>query len=518
MTSNHQPDAGRSASSAAAPGLLNQRQDLAALDLAVPWDAVVVGGGITGAGILLEAVRRGLRVLLLEQKDFAWGTSSRSSKMVHGGLRYIAQGDVRLTRHSLQERERLLTELPEMVLRLPYLFPIRKGKFPGRWPMSFILSVYDLLAGISDKRWVPRQDLLTAYPLLQSADLLGAMRYTDALTDDARLVLRVLQEACLEGAQARSYTEVLAITPTAEGAMLSLQDALSGAKLEIRAKQVFNATGMWADRLSGTGPRVRQQRGTHLFVAAERAPVQDCLTLMHPEDGRPVFVFPWRGQTCIGTTDLDHRQDIQDEPHCSSAEIDYLLNAVNDALPGLGLARADIMSTMAGVRPIIASGKGLKPSKERRDHLVWQSPGVISVSGGKLTTFRQIALDALKAAGLIDAASHKRAHRDRAKRCFNHVVAEPPGMSHPLAPLAQGEALLDQARWALQHEMVTHLDDLMLRRLRLGNLLPDAGEGLLPQLKALCQAQLGWDDAAWAGECARYLQIIARSYRAEAAA
>ncbi|HEX5356633.1 MAG TPA: glycerol-3-phosphate dehydrogenase/oxidase [Aquabacterium sp.] len=492
---------------------LLQRPSLAELSAVEPWDAVVIGGGITGAGIALEAARRKLKVLLLEQKDFSWGTSSRSSKMVHGGLRYIAQGDVKLTRHALQERERMLVELPDLVVRMPYIFPIRQGKFPGRWAMTAVLKLYDALAGIRDHRWMNRDAVLKAYPALKADGLQGAMRYTDALTDDSRLVIRVLQEAVLEGAVARNYTEVLTVQPHSSGSTLRLRDTDTGEAHEIRTRRVFNATGLWADRLSGTPPVVRPQRGTHLFVSAERLPVQDCLTIMHPDDGRPVFVFPWKGQTCIGTTDLDHRDDINTEPHCSSAEIDYLLKVANSEMPQLQLSRRDILSTMAGVRPIIASGKGRDPSKERRDHLVWQSGGVISVSGGKLTTFRQIALDALQAAGVIDAAAHRRAHQDRQRRCFTHLVSAPHGLNNPLGGMARGAALTEQVAWILRHEMVQHLDDLMLRRLRAGVLLADAGTSQLPLIKTLCESHLGWDEARWQVECQRYQHVINSSYR-----
>lgn len=493
--------------------MLGQRVALPSLAAKGVWDAIVIGGGITGAGILLEAARRGHKVLLLEQKDFSWGTSSRSSKMVHGGLRYIAQGDVRLTRHALQERERLLSELPDLVVRMPYIFPIRRGRFPGRWPMTFILKLYDALAGIRDHRWMSLAELQQAYPALNAHGLRGAMRYTDALTDDSRLVMRVLQEASLEGATARNYTEVLSIKPHGQAHELVARDAESGERIVLQARQVFNATGLWADRLSGSPPVVRPQRGTHLFVAASRLPVRDCLTILHPDDRRPVFVFPWKGQTCIGTTDIDHREDIQDEPHCTPAEVDYLLKVANSEMRDLHLRREDVLATMAGVRPIIASGKGRDPSKERRDHLVWQANGVISVSGGKLTTFRQIALDALKAAGLIDARAHREAHQGRNLRCFRHALPSPQGLNDPLQGPADGAALQAQVAWILTHEMVVHLDDLLLRRLRLGLLCDDAGESLLNTLKPMCQMQLGWDDARWQGECARYRELIARSYR-----
>jgi glycerol-3-phosphate dehydrogenase len=491
--------------------MLGQRPNPSSLT-AETWDLIVIGGGITGAGVLLEAARRGHRVLLLEQRDFAWGTSSRSSKMVHGGLRYLGQGDIRLTRHSLLERERLLKELPDMVIRQPYLFPIRRGRFPGRWPMKAVLWLYDFLAGIRDHRWLSMDKLLTLVPGLSRDGLVGAMRYTDALTDDSRLVARVLHEGCGHGGQACNYVEVGKIA--SEGGLLtvSAKDLVGeGASLSFRARHVINATGAWADRLSGTEKKVRPQRGSHLFVPAERLPITDCLTILHPDDGRPVFVFPWEGRTCIGTTDLDHRDDLSFEPWCTRQEVDYLLKLVNSQFPKVALQDADIISTMAGVRPIIASGKGVDPSKERRDHAVWEKDGVVTVSGGKLTTFRLIALDALLASGLIDAADHG-ASQAPAEAMFRFAVAAPHRLGHPLAAVPQGNDLLEQIQWVLDNEMVVHLDDLLLRRTRVGNLLPSGAEAQLDAIKPLCQQTLGWDDAEWEQEVARYQDIVARYY------
>ncbi len=492
--------------------MLGNRQALSSLS-ETEWDLVIIGGGITGAGILLEAARLGKKALLLEQQDFAWGTSSRSSKMVHGGLRYIAQGDVTLTKHSLQERERLLVELPHMVVRFPYIFPIRKGSFPGRLAMSAVLTVYDKLAGVSDHNWIPRDKLLAQYPSLNREGLNGAMRYTDALVDDARLVLRVLHEAALEGGTANNYSEVSAVSKTAQGFRLDVVDKITGDTTQIKARQVANATGAWADILSATGAKVRPQRGSHIFIPAAKLPVQDCLTVMHPDDGRPVFIYPWKGETCIGTTDLDHRESPNIEPHCTAAEISYLLKVANDQLPAVPVSRADIISTMAGVGPIIRSGTGSDPSKERRDHLVWTgSNGVVSVSGGKLTTFRLIALDVLHALHLINDKQLKDAQSNRKLRCFNHQVADPDHLNAPLVKVAQGNALIRQVEWILTHEMVQHLDDLMLRRLRAGNMLPKGGAEILETLKPLCQQHLGWDETRWVAEIARYQQIIAGFY------
>ena len=486
------------------------------------WDLIVVGGGITGAGVLLEAARQGHKVLLLEQRDFAWGTSSRSSKMVHGGLRYIAQGDVRLTRDALRERERLLRDLPGLVERATYLFPLRKGKFPGRWPMTAVLSLYDFLAGIRDHRFVPRRELLARVPGLDATGLSGAMSYTDALTDDCRLVIRCLLEAARLGGESLNYTQALDARREGDRTQLTVEDRVSGERATLSAPVVINATGAWADRLGapepGTPPRIRPLRGSHLFVDPARLPVDDCLTVMHPRDGRPVFVFPWEGVTCVGTTDLDHGDDLDLEASASAGEVDYLLELINSQFPGAALGRQDVLSTMAGVRPVIASDAARKaaagkpgdraPSKERRDHAVWQGNGVVTVSGGKLTTFRLIALDALAAAGLLDARAARRARRSNAP-LFRPLPEAPLQVDQFLHGNQDDDALI---RWMLENEAVVHLDDLLLRRTRLGLLRRDGGAALAPRLQALTGEILGWDQARWEQEWSRYQELRERFY------
>ncbi|WP_111656569.1 glycerol-3-phosphate dehydrogenase/oxidase [Isoalcanivorax indicus] len=474
------------------------------------WDLLVIGGGITGAGILHQAAQLGLKVLLVEKHDFAWGTSSRSSKMVHGGLRYLKQGDLRLTRESLQERERLLRALPDLVVRQHCLMPLRRGQFPGRWAMTVALSLYDLLAGVRDHQWLTADVLRARVPGLDMAPLTGAMRYSDAMTDDSRLVLRLLHAATAEGGMAMNYCTALSVTESGDHRQVRVRDA-DGTEVALEAKAVINATGAWADLLSGAPARVRPQRGSHLFVPAARLPVQDCMTLINPRDQRPVFVFPWEGSTCIGTTDLDHRDDPDREPRATDEEIDYLLALVNGYFPDTHLSRDDIVSTMAGVRPIIASGTGRDPSAERRDHAVWTKDGVVTVSGGKLTTFRVIALDALVETGLLSRRDARQWRRQTP--VFRGVAALPAGLGHPLRPWAQGEALHRQVRWMLDNEQVRHLDDLMLRRTRLGLLHADGGEALLEELGPLLCEGLGWDAARLERERTRYRDIHRRAYR-----
>ena len=475
-------------------------------------ELLVIGGGITGAGVALQAARLGIRPLLLEKQDFAWGTSSRSTKMVHGGLRYIAQGDIRLTRESLQERERLIRELPRLVVRHGYLFPSRKGRFPGRWSMTVLLWLYDRLAGIRDHRWISREEVLRRAPGMDPEGLQGGMTYTDAVTDDSRLVLRTLHEAVNAGARVANYTEVLSVEPSEGSFQVRVRDGVTGAEHSLRAAKVINATGAWADELSGGEPRVRPLRGSHLFVPAGRLPVEDCVAVVNPDDGRPVFVFPWEGVTCIGTTDLDHRQDPSCEAFATREEVDYLLGLVNREFPGARLADRDVISSMAGVRPVITSGKGLDPSKERRDHAVWDDRGVITVSGGKLTTFRLIALDALEAAELLSPGS-ARALRRSSEPLFVSDPGIPESLESPLSPVPDDEeALRRMLGWALDHEMVVHLDDLLLRRTRLGLLRPGGAEALLELVRELVMARAGWDDARWQRERERYMNIIQHYY------
>lgn len=489
--------------------MLPKRANLS--QLSTHWDLLVIGGGITGAGVALVASQLGLKVLLVEQKDYAWGTSSRSSKMVHGGLRYLSQGDFRLTRESLRERELYLRELPHLVKRMPYYFPVVKGRFPGRWAMGIALWLYDRLAGVSETRWHSRSQLKDKWPHYVNADAIGAYSYSDALTDDSRLVMRVLQEASANGAELINYVTAQRIQPLAGASQVTLVDTHTADTIDINAKQVINATGAWADELSGQEAKIRPLRGSHLVLPADLLPVTSCLTLLHPRDKRPVFIFPWQGSTVIGTTDQDHGASLEFEAKASTKEINYLLEVLESAFPDITVRLQDIVSTQAGVRPVIASGTGKDPSKERRDHLVWPGRGCINVSGGKLTTFRIIALDALKAANLIDAATYQRLYKR--KRLFTHDIAWPKGLGDPVAQRPNNEEILAWWRWAIRYEQVNHLDDLLLRRTHVGNHHHDGGVKLLQENALWLQQELGWGEQRWQQEVERYQVIWQQFYQ-----
>ncbi|RZI42410.1 glycerol-3-phosphate dehydrogenase/oxidase [Herbaspirillum sp. HC18] len=502
------------------------------------WDMVIIGGGITGAGILLEAARRGLKALLVEQRDFAWGTSSRSSKLVHGGLRYLKEGKLMLTRDSVRERQNLLHEAPGLVDVQGFAFADYQGRKPGRRTFSAGLALYDLMAGMRARHYHESDDFLMLAPHIRRERLNGGLCYADAKTDDARLVLRVLQEAVEAGGTAVNYLAAARILRTSgKVSGVQLSDLVSGMAYSVSAKVVINATGAWADKLRQVpagGHKLRPLRGSHLVFPAWRLPVAQAISLMHPADRRPVFAFPWEGVTLVGTTDVDHASNLQNEASITPEEFSYLMEAIEFQFPELGIRPNDVVATYAGVRPVIDTGKA-DPSKEGRDHAVWLEDGLLTVTGGKLTTFRLIALDALKhAAPLIPGWEADL----RPKPVFSQpaALASNCGLgvlqrrrlqgrygrrAQALLECAQAgelqtipgtETLWAELRWAARSEAVLHLDDLLLRRTRLGLQLRQGGSALMERIRHICQPELGWDDLRWDTEQAAYQALWQRHY------
>lgn len=500
------------------------------------WDLIIVGGGITGAGVLREAVRMGYRALLVEQKDFSWGTSSRSSKMIHGGLRYLGAGDYKLTRDSLTERERLVVEAPGLVNRTDFYFGLRKGVFPGRWPFTILLWIYDRIARVKSSGYCDAQESRRRFDGLGGDGLQGACYYTDGITDDSRLVMRVLQESLEQGGYALNYVKVdNLLLEDGEVRGVKLSDQVGDmAPIELRAPVVINATGAWADKLRNhvnSEVRVRPLRGSHLVIPRERLPVDGVYSFFHASDKRSVFVFPWEGTTAIGTTDLDHTRDIDEEARITPEEVAYLLDGVNSQFPEKQISREDVISTWSGIRPVIGSEKSKDPSRERRDHAVWSDKGLVTVSGGKLTTFRLIALDALAAAKSrlpeprvtegnriftkpgIDPAQLFPSDKTWGRRLLGRygdaaraLLAATPEEEHRRI---EGTGFcLAECRWAIQQEATVHLDDLMLRRTRLGLLLPAGGEKLFPSLAPMFRDLAQWSESDWLAEVARYREIL----------
>ena len=501
----------------------------------VEWDVLVIGGGITGAGLCREAARRGWRVALVEQRDFAWGASSRSSKLVHGGLRYLKQGQFGLTLHSVRERQRLMDQAPELIETQSFLIADCPGRSPGARSLGLALTLYDWMAGKRAHAYFDRRAVDMIAPGLAPQGLRGATIYRDAKTDDARLTVRVLAEARADGAVVLNYVRARApiMTGGAVGG-IRIEDVTTGRGAEVRARVVINAAGAWADIVRseiGGKPMLRPLRGSHLIAPFWRLPVAQSISLMHPTDGRPVFFYPWEGVTLIGTTDLDHREDIDCEASITRQEVDYLLTAVNDQFPGAALTAADIVSTYAGVRPVVDDGAS-DPSKAAREHIVIAESGLITVCGGKLTTFRTMAQDALALAApkigkhfaRDDGAVFRPSavlparvprpvrHRLGARYGFEAARAADCAIDGDLETVPGTNTLWLELRVAAQHEFVEHLDDLLLRRTRLGILLARGGLDHEARIRAICQGALGWHDDRWLSEVARYRALISAHY------
>ncbi len=512
--------------------------------LAGPWDLIIIGGGITGAGLFREAARNGLRTLLLESRDFASGTSSRSSKLVHGGLRYLRSAQLRLTAISVHEREHLLREARGLVNPLGFFFPsYRDDPLPG-WIFGLGLAVYDLLALKWGHRHYDPAGLLERVPFLRAEGLRGGYRYFDAWTDDARLVLRLIRTAVAEGCLALNYAPVVDLLRDRAGRVrgVALQDAAdpAGRTLEVKGRVVVNAAGPWADTLRralGLKGRLRLLRGGHLVFPLQRLPLTRAVSFLHPQDGRPVFAVPWEGVVLLGTTDVDQGPLAEPDPAISPAEARYLLQAARHAFPDLDLGPTDVLATYAGIRPVIGHGSR-DPSREPREHAIWRECGLLTVTGGKMTTFRIMAHDALRA---LRRQLPQRPRLDRRQPLFGDAPAvapelaslDPPfrlrllGRYGPeaaelwrTAPRQSWEAVPGtpyrwaELYWACAAEGVVHLEDLALRRVRLGLLAPDGGAALLQSARPLLRRALGWDEARWQEELGAYRRLWARAYAA----
>lgn len=501
------------------------------------WDLVVVGGGITGAGVLLEATRLGFKVLLVEKNDFAWGSSSRSSKLVHGGLRYLKQGKLCLTRDSVVERELLLDEGKGLVTHLNFLLANYKGMKPNRSIVKIGLLLYDIIAKQMSHKYLDADKFHMFAPHLNINNLLGGFSYRDAQVDDARLVFRVIQEAMFMGGSALNYVSAKSVLRT-NGKVIALVvcNEENGETLDMPTSLVINATGVNVNELcQKKGNRLRPLRGSHLIFPAWRFPAAQALTLFHPRDRRPVFVIPWEGVTILGTTDVDHIGSLQKEARIDDSEVDYLMEIVNDKLPYLELSLSDVTSTFSGIRSVL-SKRNVEPSKESRDHVIWDDSGLVSITGGKLTTFRKMALELLKTVKNYLPTHSKPNNKDLIfhkvdPNCFfdkdltisqkerilgrygeNAQSLLEEASSDELTCIPNTKTLWAELKWAARSEAIVKLEDLLLRRVRLGLILPGGGINEMPQIRRICQSELGWSDSKWDQQVDTYLKHLTSFY------
>ena len=510
------------------------------------WDMIIIGGGITGAGILKMASQWGLKVLLVEQKDFAWGSSSRSSKMVHGGLRYMAQGQFNLTRESVLERQRLLNEAPSLITKQSFVMSHYKRLFPGPKIFNCLLAMYDYIAGVKQHKFWQKMPYLNLVPKIKETNLLGGTQFFDAMTEDARLVQRLIQESLQLGGQALNYAKVSKLEYAKDNTTISgvaLVVEAHELPISLKANVVVNASGAWANQFNQAtskgeahrlATKMRPLRGSHLIFPSWVLPVASAISIRHPNDHRPVQIYPWQNVTVVGTTDVEHHESLHNEACISRTEIDYLMQAIQAQFSDLNIQESDITSTFSGIRPVITTDGSKDPSKEKREHSIESSNGYIAVTGGKLTTFRLIAEqvmtlvnDQLKLPMNNKSLQHKftqpilsainlsamkfnsMAIKSQVLACYGefsaHFIAMMNSDLHHA--IRYSRHLWSELIWSVKFEQVHHLDDLLLRRTRLGNVLPNGAIDLLPEIQRICSAYLSWDAQKWQAEISRYQSI-----------
>jgi glycerol-3-phosphate dehydrogenase len=488
---------------------------LAALDDR-EFDLLVVGGGITGAGVARDAVLRGLSVALVERNDFASGTSSRSSRLIHGGIRYLEQGRVRLVRESSVERARLLSLAPELVQPLSFVWPVYRGARIPRWRLRLGLTAYDALAAFRNTerhRMLSPSDVLREEPRLRADGLTGGARYYDARTDDARLTLANVVDAATVGAVAVNHaavTRLLVDRGRVRGA--AVVDAESGATVDVRARVVVNATGPWSDDVRALEPNasarvVRGSKGAHILVPQPRVGNVHALALLSSVDGRVMFVLPSGSHTIIGTTD-SYTTESPDDVRASLADVEYLLTSANAAFPDARLTRDDVISAWAGIRPLVAA-VGDDALVASREHAIAVSPsGLVSITGGKLTTFRVMAAQGVDV--VLDRLGRPRSPSPTRDRPFPTLTPRddaPELVSPDLAWTVR------QVRRAATHEFARTLGDVMIRRTKIAFETRDQGRALAPRVAAELAPLLAWNAERVEREVEAYDREVERIFR-----
>ena len=527
---------------------------------AEPVDLLVIGGGITGAGIARDAALRGIRTALVDKGDFGGATSSRSSRLIHGGLRYLEQGDLHLVREASRERHVLLNIAPHLVRPLPFLFPVYRGARVPAWKLRVGMWLYDALAGFLNThrhRWLGRKGVARLEPRLRTKGLQGAALYYDAQADDARLVLATVRSAAQAGALVANYataTSLLKSDGVVRGA--AVRDGLDGRPYTVRALVVVNATGPWVDAIRasddpGAGPLLRLTKGAHVAVPRARIGHTHAVTLTSPLDGRVMFVLPWGDLSYIGTTDTDEAGP-PDDVRATGADAVYLLRSVNALFPDARLAPRDVVATWAGLRPLLAPEREISASQVSREHRVVEaSSGLITIAGGKLTTYRVMGRDvadrvarrlhALDGRPLprrpatdrlplpggetadLDVLIEALRAREVSATLAGHLVRQYGSEAAAVVNLVDRDRALGKAivagrpeLWAevvhtVEREMAVRLGDVLIRRLHLFYEDASHGSAVAAPVATRMAGLLDWDEARRDAEVASYAAEVKRA-------
>jgi glycerol-3-phosphate dehydrogenase len=494
---------------------LLREEGLAALRDGRGWDILIVGGGASGLGAAVDAAARGYRTLLIEGRDFASGTSSRSTKLIHGGVRYLRQGDIALVRHALRERALLLKNASHLVHPLNFVIPAWSTF--ERMFLASGLKLYDLLAGsdnLQPSRVLDREQTLAALPGLRASGLLGGILFQDGQFDDARLAIALMRTASDLGATCLNYVQASSLIK-AKGRVVGAwaRDTESGESFELRARVVINATGVQADRLRALDdpngrPLITPSQGTHLVLDADFLPGENALLIPKTEDGRVLFAIPWQGRVLLGTTDTEQR-DLPQDPQPTNEEVDFLLRAAAGVF-ARPPQRCDIRSAFAGLRPLLHpendSGKTQSSALSREHAVLVSKSGMITVAGGKWTTYRlmaeQVVDQAVALAGLHPA--HCRTRELKLYGCSPQPGGDPYGTDAPVLAMLPGkdrrlhsalsctEAMV---RFALRYEAARTIEDVLARRTRALFLDASAADAAIGRVAEIFKEELDPTDA-----------------------
>lgn len=467
------------------------------------FDLCIIGGGITAAGIADHAVRRGLKTVLLEKNDFASGTSSKSSKMIHGGLRYLKMAQFGLVREALLEREHLLKRFPGLVRPLPFIMPSYHSK-ADLWLKALVIRFYVKLAGKSvmeSSRILDSDAIQQMLPGFKTKGLKGGVLYYDGWTNDAQLTLRVIREAAAQGLTALNYCAAVGIAETESGCLVNYRDTLNGTEGSLRASVVMNASGVWTDRTLGlqdkTHPeKIKPSKGVHVVVKGDRIPSEYVAIVSSAAgDGRFLYSFPWEhGITVLGTTDTEYTGS-PDEVRAEPEDVDYILNAFNQAFPEAKLKRKDVVSVYAGLRPMLDEEDEKGSYRRSREYkLWWSSPHMLNIAGGKLTSFLSMGekcveeiCDKFKFNKKVSSASEAFADE---RQLIDSLIQERPEWALPV----YADCRMSKAE-VIFHCRFNHarkLDDLLRRRTALSYAMDRWDEHFIQAVAKLMAEELSW--------------------------
>jgi glycerol-3-phosphate dehydrogenase len=484
------------------------------------FDLLVIGGGITGCGVARDAAMRGLGVALAEREDFASGTSGRSSRLIHGGIRYLEHAQFHLVYEAIRERQVLLTIAPHLVKPLAFTWPVYKGARIGKLKLTAGLFLYDLMASARSRRHrsLDVAAILAREPALNPAGLAGGALYYDASTDDARLTVANAIAARELGAEVLTYSPVIRVVRR-DGKAVGAIVAIAGGEREIRARTIVNATGVWSDDFADGNRAVshRGSKGVHIAVDRARIGNNDALTLTSPIDGRVMFCLPAGIQTIIGTTDTWTNESAVDV-HAAESDVTYLLESANHYFPSARLSGQDVVSAWAGIRPLAAGGSS-NPSAVSREHTISADhSGLITVTGGKLTTYRSMAAEIVDMVQRALGAPVKRAPTDSvplpgsdrdgvlddiSRKDSRLAVRLVEGLPYTGAHLVYGVTI----------EMARTLSDLLIRRTHLAFEMRDHAVSVASQAADIVAPLLGWDDETKSARVRDYNRDVERIFR-----